>query len=918
MQDKKKLRLDVHHLQGFIAGAVVVAMLSAVVSDGLPSGFLQGTFTSQVGGQTLQNEVDLLEAACEPAILNAASIIDAKIMIDVEEKSLIKIDRKNIGLNGYFEGLEVVSAGFEDGRLAVHVKGTPKTTHISGDETGMVNGDIYMLPGMVAKDNTAYRASVKMQYPRLSSSGEALTENENCDEILKLTLSKDEFIRTPEGKDLSLSGGFSGMTADNIRIDGQVLVLGIKGKLSANDGNGIITVANVLKSGLSVDETVKIAGTPSLFSITPITVEEPGDETLLLNLENDFFAETVTSSMFTFGGELHDAKISRVERTDTDMSIKITIRAPSFRNVGKGTIQLAKEAVKSGRVISGDLFIQNPQIYAFEDTALPPEAPAGTHVFNIFANDDDFLPYVGTSDFVLKDSLAGLSVKNVEWMSGYRVRMTATGEIQGGSGIISVRSAAMGGVTGAEAMVYGAANLGVLDMKATNAAARIPAMLEGKTGGFLDSVLDWGISKVKDLVIEGIKSGLKAGAEKGLMFFLRQIGLVGPPIEDMLKNIQASIDSLQIQTANMEDRVIAAIGGSELQTRFAMLKTQESVIDLMYDKYMGLTGIIKDFKAKNPDKDPSDNPEIKDALDRFAGENGDLKAANLDVCVITISNALKGDGKGATPLITSYYNVMKNTLPFEHNAAEKLRAFMQEMTLLQAKGLLLYAEYCNYNGSRNKTYFDNNLAVLTEKLDEGLNAQQALLPNVDVLNIRKGTVPGDIIVKCNGDGKQYLFTDDAPTVRTMIGIVNHKVEGSWNTAAIPYYTNDPWRVILFKDRWGSAWDGTAGTESLLFSKSPFAFPASSDIRSLFNYHDLYYQGISRKTYLSTYVQGINGLVDWMFISQEPMSTSWVFYNEVSYQEYMYDLSNGSYFAKDSWDLYERFKDYNMKIVLVQK
>jgi microcystin-dependent protein len=52
MQDKKKLRLDVHHLQGFIAGAVAGVLLTSLILgitfSGIPSSFLSGTMYARM------------------------------------------------------------------------------------------------------------------------------------------------------------------------------------------------------------------------------------------------------------------------------------------------------------------------------------------------------------------------------------------------------------------------------------------------------------------------------------------------------------------------------------------------------------------------------------------------------------------------------------------------------------------------------------------------------------------------------------------------------------------------------------------------------------------------------------------------------------------------------------------------------
>jgi hypothetical protein len=98
---------------------------------------------------------------------------------------------------------------------------------------------------------------------------------------------------------------------------------------------------------------------------TVVTVEEPFDETLVIGVLNDFFAETLTADMFTLGGILKDAVVTDVEKTDGDQSVKLTVKASSMRSVGKGTVTVSGKGTQTGRMASGAVLCQQSRNLRF-------------------------------------------------------------------------------------------------------------------------------------------------------------------------------------------------------------------------------------------------------------------------------------------------------------------------------------------------------------------------------------------------------------------------------------------------------------------------------------------------------------------------------------------------------------------------
>ena len=107
-------------------------------------------------------------------------------------------------------------------------------------------------------------------------------------EAVTLALNGDTFKQAPTAADITLAGGFAGLTVSDVRQNGQLLLFNINGSAAASEtGNGLVILAGqTLTSGFELDQVIRIAGTASLYVHNPLTLEEPFDENLTLNLEN--------------------------------------------------------------------------------------------------------------------------------------------------------------------------------------------------------------------------------------------------------------------------------------------------------------------------------------------------------------------------------------------------------------------------------------------------------------------------------------------------------------------------------------------------------------------------------------------------------------------------------------------------------
>ncbi len=983
------LRVDKRLLRAFGAGALAAILVFSILLTALNPGWLAGTFTRQIGSRTLAQEVNLQPVTAAPATLKAAAEIEQTFNLALSQAEIKSTKTDYYQLGGFFRDLKISAIKPAGDQLAITIKGKIADPHAYGPDVGNPDGEIYVMPEALQDSTAAFAARITIEYPQLNPQTTVLEEKPAYSDQLVFTLQGDTFRQVPTAADITLGGGFTGMTVAAVRQQEQELALTITGGLDPNGGNGIVTLAGTaLGSAFSVDQVIRIAGTACLFSFTPLTVEEPLQETLLVGIDHDSFATDLTADMFTLGGGLADARITEVRPTDQPNAVWLTIQGAALRQPGSASLRAEARAVTSGRAVTGTIDIRNPDIYAFHVMDSQANQATDNQVYDLYTLGNDFLPYLQAGDFVLKDALSFCKITAVKWLNGYHVLLTVRGLPGNGEGRIAVRSAALGGVTGADAVVQKIRQADLLIAGTSDAAllqapqpadqASSPALLQtslpsglagldmvrwqqilspgGLAGGNwgnqmpvsgirtltapsaglraaasplrlnttpaseaqlmwgLDQLIDWGIDKVKGLVIEGIKSGLKAGATKGLMYGLRETGLQGPAVEDLLKEIQTSLDQIQKQLGTMQNVLSEAISDTELNGQLASLLEAQTKIKRAYEMYVFLQSQIKDYEAANPGKKALDDPDIRHANELFMNE---IATKDIETATLQIAQAMAGNSQ-ATSLITIYYNNRKHKLPFEHNAAENLRQFYQEMLMLQTQGLLLYAEYCNYNMASSQLFYNNKLETMTNTISESLDAQKKFLPPDSVFKVKNNPLSGDIRVKSNYSGKSYILVKGASTMAQLTSDKQAK-SGFVITYYIPVNQNkdgtnsDKALVKILRDR-GNTAVNTASTESGdAPTTGPYRELAKSDIADLLYYHKEKKLETNTINFFAKYT-GADGLVDYLYLKREG-SSIFALLGPLDYNYDIYDMRTDSYRTFKASDLFSKYKDYYEKIIL---
>lgn len=914
-KNRHSIKPDKKHVQGFVAGALATVILITGVTAAINPSFLAGTFTKQVGNSTLQDEVDLQTAACIPANLNAQTSYDQTFLLSIAKDKMKYIDKKYIQLGGLFQGMTVESVSYSDSdnALAVDVKGNAATTHAFGSDQTNPSGEIYIMPGALKDSKMAYEADVQIQYPQLVADTSLLEDSSKYNGSLSFTLAGDVFAKKLKSSDVLLSNGFEKMKVTSVKTEGQKLTIGLSGVVDSDNGNGIITLGgSALTSGFSVDKMIMIAGSAKVIAFSYITVAEPLNQKVKISITNDLFAGKLTADMFTLGGILANATVSKVESENSTIAW-LTIEGKSLLTTGTGTVTVSSEGTSTGRTISGNIYIKNPKVYAYLNSKNQGKT-SGEALYDIYSEGDNFAAYISAKDIVLKDGLAGLSVTKVERISGSHIKLTVSGTAKSGAKTISIRPEVMGGVTGAEATALEVEDLGILDAEAvssndiTGYLKETYGDMNGQTGGFLDQLIDWGIDKLKEGVVELVKSGLEEGAKSGLDYALRQIGLEGPPVEEMLTEIQSSIDELSAQLGSMESDVLKAIQGGTTQAQLSTISGYETSIKRVYDKYMALVNTMETYEANNPGKKASEDPKIKEALDALAGPGGEIERANIDENVMTIGRNLYG-ADGMNPLILNYYQTLKGELPFEHNALVQLQPFVQQKLLYLTQGYLLYAEYCNYNMDSNNIIYGNDLATFTDSYNDILTRIQGILPSLDNANPRNvwgSSNSNDIKVKCNENGKTYIMVGDTFTIAQMVQIYC-PVGGDKYYNIGQTQDGTPWGIItdIYRNR-GLINNGIVTSYNVIGEddrKAIFADWNSSYISAPYTYLDVY-MGDNGKT--------PNG---WLF--QNPVNCH-PYWGPYVYDVSFYNLFNNTTETYNSWELYDHHADTICKVILVAR
>ena len=888
---------------GFLAAALAFGGITASVCPGVASA-AAAPASAQITSPGVAEE---LAVSCSPASLKAQPSYNETFVINIAKDQIKSMDTAFFKLGGLFYGMAVTKVGFTDGKLAVTIQGSPAVTHAYGSDMDNPAGTITVLSGALAQSSArVYTAQVEINYPRLIPESVSIEEKTQYEDTLKFTLSGDSFRKTPTAADVALSGGFSGMTVTSVKLSGKTLSIAISGSLNEDGGNGIVTLAaSALKSGFSVDQVIQITEDAELVISAPITIEKPLSETITVDISGDYFADTLTPAMFTLGGALAGASVTKVEKDDNDLAVSLTVEDDSLLNTGKGTVTVSGQGTSTGRSVTGTVLVAKPSITAYYVDG-ESSAALGKHVFVVYCTGNDFEEYISPEDFAFSGAGKSLTVTDVTWLSGYHVQLTATGTLHKGCAFLTVNADAMGGIAEAKTAVEQVGSLKDLGIGAGAATDWLCGEdgslsdMNGATGGFgLDDALDWGLGKLKSLVISKIEEGLNNGATTGLDYALRALGLTGPSVEEMLAEIQSSLTALDQKITAMTAQLSNEITQQGLNGRVQALQTSVSSIKGFYGTYQGLVQAIDSFRANNPGEDLS--ADLQKQLDAFIATLG---TADIGGKVLSIADSMAGTAS-LPSLITGYYALYRKVYPFEHNAVSALMQLVREMTLAQAEGSLLYAEYCSYTGQTIA------LNSFTQQMDAKTAAQQNLLPTGYELNIHNvwGSESSyDIKVKCNADGKTYILVGDSFKMSDCVNKVTDAADGGTDE----YYTS----LWYYMDQDHGIMSAILRNRGIS-SNSSYAFTGADEIDSLFTcWTNLYKSQMPANTFLNLYA-GDNGSSTWIYSNTDAeVSSPFMWYPYVKIENIQFfNTLDGTFFTNNTWHLYADIPDNTCKFIL---
>jgi hypothetical protein len=496
---KKTKKIGKTHIQGFIAGILVGAILVSGIFTVIYPGILTGNMSVKA---QIEQQIPSVDVSANPGSMNAGHSIKASFVLDVPADKLKGVNKDDIYLSGFFEGMETTEVKTQDGGLVVSIQGTSSIDKVY--DSGTRYDGFITVSGH--ESNTAYTACVSAVYPRLTSGIEAIEYQDTYNTDISLTLADDSFVKTPSESDISLDGIFKGMQVSDISQDGNNLSFHLSGPRCEDQVNGQLWVShNVLESGLSVEKIISVTDALELYSITPITIETPFEDTLILRVSNDYFSEDISADMLTLGEGLKNAKISSVEYIDST-SVSVSMCADELSDAGYGTISLAKGALQSGRTATAQISIESPFIsFQTGDDEIMAAQPGKQkeYVLTVYSGGNDFLPTMTPQDFLLEGTLAPLKISQVTWINGYKIELTLQGAPVAGEGFISVSSSEFGGISGAKCAVtvkdsaelFGRVNLSeyLPNMTVTfcdenGNALDIPSATTDERGGFLITV----------------------------------------------------------------------------------------------------------------------------------------------------------------------------------------------------------------------------------------------------------------------------------------------------------------------------------------------------------------------------------------------------------------------------------------------
>lgn len=227
-------------------------------------------------------------------------------------------------------------------------------------------------------------------------------------------------------------------------------------------------------------------------------------------------------------------------------------------------------------------------------------------------------------------------------------------------------------------------------------------------------------------------------------------------ILDKLDEIEGQIAELSLKIDKQTEEIKKAISDSELSSDLRLVNEKYAQIDRLYDDYTDIMNI-------------TDEAVRERELNTFYTRT--VPAADLRSVITTCGSYLTKSSSGTDSLCNMYYTSCRKTYAFEHQMAEGINAFYQYHAANIMKGLVLFANSCQYRAEKPEDPNDTmmlNAARAIEDVEE-INSSMVSLLHIDrMTNEIKYTGTDALgksvtyyVVRANSDETRYVLVDNA-------------------------------------------------------------------------------------------------------------------------------------------------------------
>ena len=425
MDTKRRFKLNRHHLQGAMAMLLVVVI---VFSSFYLSGF--GGFPF---GTMFRSNPDAVEktAYANPGTVEARLDFQERFTLTgLPAEDLSKITAESVFLGGYFNAFSVNAVEFDSDKEALIVfvgqasQPFGESEEIDWQRYSGDEGLIAISPDAFSDQSYYYQAAVHIIYPSLTSDTRyiALPDDGYIDEQIMLTLSDDQFVRTPTPQDITVTGGITGTSVANLSLSGNRITFVLTGVCDPTlEDFHLIVSGGVMEKGLDTSVFIRKGFAPRAEQSSPLYAMNGSAQTLDIFVANSFFSDAFSPSMLQVSGALSGVSITDVE-TVSPNTVRLTL-AGSFTE-GTGMIIFDSRAIESEVALTAEIEVAAPQVYVRETVFLPAQDPVMTVRFDDMDgfNVDDLY-------FTLGGSLAELSVSYYDPIpAGVELYLSGTAE----------------------------------------------------------------------------------------------------------------------------------------------------------------------------------------------------------------------------------------------------------------------------------------------------------------------------------------------------------------------------------------------------------------------------------------------------------------------------------------------------------